>query len=76
PLDDSDGIQALENSLCQSSEQLIALKGRKEKIEDVRKRAGTISFHSEQQEDADLQNDELRQNIISYLKNIMSEELK
>ncbi len=39
PLDDGDGIQALENSLCQSSEQLIALKGRKEKIEDVLKRA-------------------------------------
>ncbi|APH35406.1 polyketide synthase [Bacillus subtilis] len=76
PLGDGDGIQALENSLCQSSEQLIALKGRKEKIEDVLKRAGTISLHSDQQEDADLQNDELRQNIISYLKNIMSEELK
>ncbi|MCZ0853429.1 beta-ketoacyl synthase N-terminal-like domain-containing protein, partial [Brevibacillus laterosporus] len=42
----------------------------------VLKRAGTISLHSDRQEDADLQSDELRQNIISYLKNIMSEELK
>ncbi|MCY9078407.1 SDR family NAD(P)-dependent oxidoreductase [Bacillus inaquosorum] len=76
PLDESTGLRALEDSLCQTSEQLIAVKGQKEKIENALNRADTINSLLEQRDEKNERNDELKQEIIHYLKKLLSEELK